>query len=180
MRQRTQLNFAQRWTDQLLKPKRVAAKKRRRILLAVIAVLFLIILGSLPWVYEYQLNKDLAMINQQVEELKELDNQVIQLRHLEEEVRKQAAILDTINGNKKDPGKMLAQLRNYLPQSAVVNSFAIDANKTMTVSITLRTPMDVTKLWSDINESELFEPIEIDVISLLDLEQTLDLTLRFR
>jgi len=180
MRQRTQLNFAQRWIDQLLKEKRAAAQKRRRIVLAFMAVLFLILLGSLPWVYEYQLNADLAIINQEIEELHDLDRQVLQLRQLEEEVKKQAAILDVINEGKKDPGNMLAQLRYYLPQRAEVNSFTINSDRTIAVSITLQSPLDVTKLWSNINESGLLEPIDIDVISLLDAEQTLNLTLRFR
>lgn len=180
MRQRSQLNFAQRWNDQLLKPKRAVAKKRRKILLSIVGVLFLILLGSLPWVYEYKLLADLARVNQQVMSLQELDDKVLQLRYFEGEVQRQTAILDMINKNKKDPGKMLAQLRNYLPQSALVNSFAINPNDTMTVSITLLSPMDVAKFWSNINESDFFEPIDINMVSLLDSEQSLNLTLKLK
>ncbi|NMA68462.1 MAG: fimbrial assembly protein, partial [Desulfitobacterium sp.] len=156
MREKTQLNFAQRWQTKLDAPRKAKAKKRRRIIGWVFLGVFIIILGSFPWLYKYKLGMDIAVVNQEIENLQELDFRVYERDTLQAKVNTLEETLEIIEENRMDPSEVLNRLQEYLPAGAVVNSFDMQKDKTLNASITFLSPLDVTFFWSMMNDSEYF------------------------
>lgn len=180
MQERRQLNFAQRWKQGLTKPNKAAYRKLRHVLAGSGLVLAVGLLGSAPWLYHYKLAWDLAVVNQQIQALKDIDEQVQQQETLTSQVAAQRKMLDSMKNQVRNPNEVLELLRRELPVGAVVNSIALNADNTVNVALTLPGPIDVARFWASLDQSQAFEPIDIRTVSLRDQEQSLSLQLKFK
>lgn len=180
MQERIQLNFAQRWKEKLSEPQQAAAQKTRLVMAGVSGVLVIGLIGSLPWAYEYKLASELSLANQKIATLKDIDKQVSERDNLRNQLANQQQVVDLTKKQTRDPNEILDQLRKYLPLGTVVNSFALNADNTVNVSLTLLGPIDVARLWVSINESSMFQPIDIKTIPLQDKTQPLNLALKLK
>lgn len=180
MREKTQLNFAYRWRVKLDAPQKAKAKKRRRILARVFLGVLIILLGSSPWLYKYKLAMDIALVNQEIELLQEFDLKVYQRDELQGHVNTLEKTLDMIDQKRMDPSEVLNRLQEYLPAGAVVNSFDMQKDKTLNVTITFLFPLDVTYFWSIMNESDYFITEDLQNVSLEDKAQTVNMVFRIK
>ncbi|ACL21566.1 type IV pilus assembly protein PilN [Desulfitobacterium sp. LBE] len=180
MRERVQLNFAQRWRVRLKAPQRAARNKRVRIALGVLAGLVCIVLGSLPWVYEYELNTELAVLNQRIAALQEIDGKVYQVQALEEQLGLQEKVLDFVGGQRKNPGEVLDRLKESLPAGAILENVTLNQDNTLRASISFLSPVDAANFWSAMNVSQYFETQDIGALSLKDERQTIVMDFKLR
>lgn len=180
MREKTQLNFAQRWQMKIDAPKKAKVQKKIRILTWVFLGVLIIVLGSSPWIYKYKLGMDIALVNQEIETLQELDFKVYERDGLQTKVSILEDTLGIIEENRMDPSEVLNRLQEYLPAGAVVNSFDMKKDKTLTASITFISPLDVTFFWSMMNNSEYFTTEDLQTVSLEDKAQTVNMVFRVK
>jgi Tfp pilus assembly protein PilN len=180
MQERRQLNFAQRWKQGLTKPNKLALRKARLILAGFSVVLAIGLLGSAPWIYHYKLSWDLGAVNQQIQDLKAIDDQVQQQETLKTQIAAQEKMLDIMKNQVRNPSEVLELLRRELPIGAVVNNIALNADNTVNVALSLPGPIDVARLWASLAQSQAFEPVDLQKISLLDQEQSLSLQLKLK
>jgi len=180
MRKRTQLNFAQRWRAKLKEPKKAAIKRRKLIFAGIAAGLVIVAAGSLPWIYEYRLAKEIEVLNQNIRAMQDLDSLVYQLEYLQGQVEKQEQLLRLVNDQKKDPSVVLNLLQENLPAGSTLESFTLNADNSLEVSITFLSPLDVARFWSVMKDSEHFETEDIDSLSLEDKEQTIGMKFRLK
>lgn len=180
MRERVQLNFAQRWRVKLKEPKQAAMKRTKRILAGAAVGIAIAAIGSLPWVYELRLATDLNMLNQQIAAMQELDSQVYQLDTLKNRINSQEQLLTLINEKRKDPSEVLNRLQEHLPSGSILEGFTLNPDNSFKVSITFRSPVDVASFWSSMKNSEYYEVEDINTLSLDDKEQTLYMEFRLK
>lgn len=180
MRERIQLNFAQRWRVKLKEPRLASIKRTKRILAGIAFGILIVAVGSLPWVYEYRLSGKLQVLNEQIAALQDLDTQVYQLEALQRQIKYQEQLLELVSKQKKDPSEVLNRLQENLPLGSVLESFTLNPDYSLNVSITFLTPVDVASFWSIMRESEFFETEDIGTISLEDKEQTIAMKFKFK
>ena len=172
MRERKQLNFAQRWRAKLKEPKQASIRRTKHILVGVGIGIVIAAVGSLPWIYEWRLAGKLQYLNEQITALQELDMQVHQLETLQGYVQSQEQLLELVDKQKKDPSEVLNRLQEHLPTGSTLESFTLNPDQSVEVSIIFLSPVDVAGFWSIMKESEYFETEDIASISLEDKEQT--------
>ncbi|BAE84194.1 PilN domain-containing protein [Desulfitobacterium hafniense] len=180
MRERVQLNFAQRWRIKLKEPKKEARRRTKRILAGIGVGIVVVAMGSLPWVYEYRLAKELTALNQQIASLQDIDTQVYQMQALEGLVDSQEKFLELITKGRKNPSEVLNRLQQQLPAGSAVVSFSMANDSSFKASINFPSPVDAANFWSGMMSSNYFETKDIDAMSLEDKEQTLNMEFKLK
>ncbi|MDA8227962.1 MAG: fimbrial assembly protein [Desulfitobacterium hafniense] len=180
MQARVQFNFAQRWEDKLAKPQEQAAKKSKLILAGILSILILGSTGSIPWIFEYKLRSDLNNVNQGIAVLKDIDTQMQKASMLKTQLENKKQLLETIKKNSRDPVQLLDSLKQYLPAGTIVNSFALNADNSVNISLTVPSPVEAARLLVSLNSSGLFQSVDVQTLSLLDKAQTLSFALKLK
>ncbi len=181
MRERKEFNFAQRWVDGLARETESPLKLKTQVLTWGIGSLLLLgILGSTPWLWEYKVNRDILLVEDQISSLRDIANQVNQLKALKTQAEGQQQLQTLMQKSTRDPAPVLEQLKDLLPVGSVVNSFSLQENA-VSLSVSVPTPVDVARLWISFRDSGMFqESVDIQTVSLQDETQSLnfDLTLK--
>lgn len=180
MKEKKEFNFAQRWLNQLAKEKETPSFWKTRIAVwGAAGVLLLGVAGSTPWLWEYKLSRDIRVVEDSMSSLKDLENQVNQMKALKAKVESQEQLLKIVQSNTLDVAPVMAKLAGLLPAGAVVNSFSLQDN-TLVLSVAVPTPVDVARLWVSLHDSGMFQGVDIQTVSLLDQAQTLNLNLTLK
>ncbi|GAB6155365.1 hypothetical protein JCM17380_41160 [Desulfosporosinus burensis] len=180
MREKKEFNFAQRWVDGLARESESPTKwKKRALLWGTGSLLILAVVGSAPWLWEYKVKRDITLVEQQISALGEIPNQVKQLRALKVQAEGQQQLLDLMQKSTRDPGPILEKLKNTLPIGTVVNTFSLQEN-TLTMGVSVPTPVDVARLWVSLRDSGMFQEVDIQTVSLQDKAQTLNFNLKLK
>jgi Tfp pilus assembly protein PilN len=174
--EKLQFNFALRWEQEQAKNHEQKRKKNQTLVWGFVVLIFLVFLGSMPWVWEYKLRLDLAKVNQQISEVGSIDQDVRRLNSLKNQIEKQKQVLE-LSHSTRDPNAVLDKLKNILPVGTRVNSLALSADNLLVMNVTVSGPVDVAKLWKSLEDSKMFKNVDIQTVSLLDQVQTLNLSL---
>lgn len=180
MREKKEFNFAQRWVDGLArKTQNPNSWKTKAMLWGTVSLLFLGVIGSAPWLWEYKVNRDITLVEQQISALGEIPKQVNQLKALKAQAEGQQQLLDLMQKSTRDPGPILEKLKKNLPAGAAVNTFSLKEN-TVTMGVSVPTPVDVARLWISMRDSGMFQEVDIQTVSLQDKAQTLNFNLKLK
>ncbi len=180
MKEKRELNLAQRWVDGLARETKSHLRFKTQVLTwGIGSLLFLGAVGSTPWIWEYKVSRDIILVEEEVSLQREIENQVNQLKSLKAKAEGQQQLQNMMQNNTRDPGPILEKLKNTLPVGSVVNSFAMQEN-TVTLSVSVPTPVDVARLWVSLRDSGIFQGVDIQTVSLQDQVQTLNFTLTLK
>ena len=180
MREKREFNFAQQWIDGLAREKESPTKLKKRALIWGIGSLLLLgVVGSTPWLWEYRLKRDIALVEQQTSALGEISKQVNQLKALKVQAEGQQQLLDLMQKSTRDPGPILEKLKKTLPLGTVVNTFSLEENA-LIMGVSVPSPVDVARLWVGLGDSGMFQEVDIKTVSLIDKVQTLTFNLKLK
>lgn len=180
MKEKTSFNFARRWEEELYRATRTRAEKRQRTVVMILLAALLAGLLASPWAWAYKLSYDTTKLEEQIAALGKIDEEVQRRDALQAQVQSQEQVQDLVANNTQDPAIVLAQLAEYLPAGTTVTNFSLRADNSFTVGLTLPTPVDVARLWVSLEESGLYEGVNIQTVSLEDKSQTLNLYLKLK
>ncbi len=180
MREKKEFNFAQQWIDGLARETGGPKKwKTASILWGLVSLLLIGAVGSAPWVWEYKIKQEIAVVGQQISALGEITNQVKQLNALKAHAEEQQKLLDLMKKSTREPGPILENLKKTLPLGTVVNTFSLQEN-TLNISVSVPSPVDVARLWISLRDSGMFQEVDIQPVSLQDKVQTLNFNLKLK
>lgn len=180
MREKKEFNFAQQWIDGLARENESPKSwKSKAVLWGAGTLLIVAVVGSAPWLWEYKVKRDITLVEQQIAALGEITNQVNQLKTLKVQAEGQQQILDLMKKSTRDPGPILEKLKKTLPIGTVVNTFSLQENA-LTMVVSVPTPVDVARLWASMNDSGMFQEVDIQTVSLQDKAQTLNMNLKLK
>lgn len=180
MREKREFNFAQRWFEGLARESESPKKwKTKALLWGTGSLLILVVVGSAPWLWEYKVKRDITLVEQQISALGEITNQVKRFKSLKNQVDGQLQLLDLMKKSTRDPGPILEKLKKTLPIGTVVNTFSLQENA-LTMVVSVPTPVDVARLWASMNDSGMFQEVDIQTVSLQDKAQTLNMNLKLK
>jgi len=180
MKEKKEFNFAQRWVERLAKEnERPSRWKNKALTWGIGGLLLLGVIGSTPWLWEYKLSKDLTLVEQNISLDREIANQVNQLKTLKAKVEGQQQLLNLLQNSTHDPGSILEKLKGTLPIGSVINSFSLQET-TVTLSVSIPTPVDVARLWVSFRDSRMFQEVDIKTVSLQDKVQTINFNLKLK
>ncbi|HBW36182.1 PilN domain-containing protein [Desulfosporosinus sp. BICA1-9] len=180
MKEKREFNFAQRWIEGQARESESPSKlKTQALTWGIGGLVFLGVIGSTPWLWEYKLSRDLIVVEDKISLLREISNQVSQLKTLKSKVEEQEKLQNLMKTSTRDPGPILEKLKNTLPIGAVVNSFSLQENN-VSLSVSLPTPVDVARLWVSLRDSGMFLVVDIQTVSLKDQTQTMNFNLTLK
>lgn len=175
-----QLDFLDRWENEKFRASgRSVYTTPKYIALYACGVLVICLLASSPWLYALKLNQNIAQLNQQIAGFNTEKQKIGQLNQLKKQVDEGNQILSIYNQSKLNPNDVFLKLMPLLPNGTTVSSLTIQEDKSFQISLNIPTPIDVLRVWVSLQDSGLFQSIDINTISLQDKPQTLDLTLKF-
>lgn len=182
MREKVQFNFAARWEAEMatvFAPKGSFRRPNRIIVLGVSGGIALLVLAGLPWIYQSKLNYNLQSVNQKTSDLLAVELKIKQLNDLKAKVQTQKRFLDTVKNENYDPIIVLNQLKSLLPAGTVVSSFTFGSDKKVNISLAVTGPLDLARLWLSLQNSGVFQGVNIQSVSLEDQVQNLTLSLTY-
>ncbi|MHB8124019.1 MAG: hypothetical protein ACYDEJ_00015 [Desulfitobacteriaceae bacterium] len=182
MRRKNEFNFAIAW-ETLLEKEALGGKKlfKTRDIITIICVALLIgVVACLPWLWDYKLGYDLGKTNQSIAKLNDIDNKVKKLNALKNQVQNLKNVLDLTVKNTHDPAPVLEKVRLLLPIGTTVRSFALQADNTLTIAVSIPTPVDAARLWTSFLDSGLFQNVEFQSVLLQDKVQDFNLSLKLK
>ena len=180
MKEKREFNFAQRWVEGQARESESPSKlKTQALTWGIGSLVFLGVMGSTPWLWEYKLSRDIIVVEDKISLLREISNQVSQLKTLKSKVEGQEKLQNLMKTSTRDPGPILEKLKDILPIGAVVNSFSLQ-EKALILSVSVPTPVDVARLWISLRDSGMFQEVDIQTISLQDKAQTLNFNLSLK
>jgi len=180
MKEKKEFNFARRWVEGLAKEnEKPSILKTRVVVLGIGSLVFLGVIGSVPWLWEYKLSRDIILAKEKIDDVLDIATQVNQLKSLNAKAEGQRQLQNLIKSGTRDPGPILEKLRSILPAGSVVDSFGLQENA-VTLSISVPTPVDVARLWVSLRDSGMFNGVDIQTVSLEDKAQTLKFNLTLK
>jgi type IV pilus assembly protein PilN len=182
MRQKNDFNFAITW-ETLLKKEATGGKKNYNSKDVIIIVLVVFLIGAvacLPWVWDYKLGLDLIKTNQAIAKLNDIDQKVQKLNTLKIQIQNLKTVIGLTDKNTHDPAPLLEKLRLLLPVGTTVKSFALQADNSLTIAVSIPTPVDVARLWTSLRDSGHFQNVDIQTISLIEKAQDFNLSLKVK
>ncbi|HUS88235.1 MAG TPA: PilN domain-containing protein [Desulfosporosinus sp.] len=180
MREKKEFNFAQQWEAGIAREiQNPHSWKTKAVLWGTVSVIFLGVLGSAPWLWEYKVKRDITLVEQQISALGEIPNQVKRFKSLKNQVEGQQQLLDLMQKSTRDPGPILEKLKKTLPAGTAVNTFSLQENA-LTMGVSVPTPVDVARLWVSLLDSGMFQEVDIQTVSLQDKAQTLNFNLKLK
>ena len=180
MREKKEFNFAQRWVDGLVRENASPTKwKKRAMLWGTGSLIILAVVGSVPWLWEYKVKRDITLVEQQIYALGEISNQVNQFKVLKVQAEGQQQLSDLMKKSTRDPGPVLEKLKKTLPIGTVVTTFSLQENA-LTMGASVPTPVDVARLWVSLRDSGMFQDVDIQTVSLQDKAQILNFNLKLK
>ena len=180
MRGKIEFNFAQRWLESLARETSNHSKLKFKIITwGIGSLLILGVIGRTPWLWDYKVSRDIALVEEKISSLREIANQVSQLKSLKAEVEGEQQTLNLIQKTTHDPGPILEKLKSMLPVGTVVNSFSLQENN-VALSVSVPTPVDVARLWVSLRDSGMFQEVDIQTVSLQDKVQSLNFNLMLK
>lgn len=180
MKEKREFNFAQCWVDGLARENESPSKlKIQALTWGIGSLLFLGVVGSTPWLWEYKVTRDITLVEERISSLGEISNQVNQLKALKAKAEGQQKLLKLMQNSTRDPGPILEKLKSTLPVGTVVNTFSLQENA-VTLGVSVPTPVDVARLWVSLRDSGMFQRVDIQTVSLQDKVQTLNFSLTLK
>lgn len=182
MRHKYNFNFAAAWEAQLRK-EASGGKFRfqtKEIIVSVCIAISLALVLSLPWIWNYRLGLELTKTNHLIVGLSNIDEQVRKLNLLKSQVQNLKNVSELTVQSTHDPGPVLEKLRLLLPLGTTVKSFSLQADNSISLAVSIPTPVDVARLWTSLQNSNLFQSVEIQTISLIDQSQDFNLSLKLK
>lgn len=179
MQGKLDFNFALRWEHQRLKDRRQKREFSKIILWGILGLAMVGFLGSTPWLLEYKLMQDLQSVDLKIQTLNTVDAQVKQRDALKDQIEEKKQLQQLI-ASTQDPAPVLNRLQSLLPEGAFVDSLTLSEENRMVIRVTVSGPIDVAKLWINLRDSQLFEAVDIQTVSLQDQNQTLNLSLKLK
>ncbi|WP_088226203.1 PilN domain-containing protein [Desulfosporosinus sp. FKB] len=180
MKEKKEFNFARHWKSELIRENQSPKQwKTKALLWGTGFVIWIAIMGCLPWIWEYKVQRDIVHIGNQISSLGEISNQVKQLDTLKAQVRGQQELLALIQNSTQDPTPILEKLKKALPPGTQITTFSLKGN-TVIMNISVSTPIDVARLWGGLRNSGLFQEVDLKTISLQDKVQSLNFNLRLK
>lgn len=182
MRRKNNFNFILVWENKLKKEVsggKFQFKAKDLVTLVSVAIGILLI-ASLPWIWDYKLGFNLANTKQLIVGLKEIDKQVQTLNALKSQVQNLNNVIDLTRKSTHDPGPILEKLRLLLPMGTTIKSFSLQSDNSVTLAVSTPTPVDVARLWTSLLNSNLFQSVDIQTVSLIDKSQDFNLTLKLK
>lgn len=182
MQEKKDFNFALRWEQvQALQSGVHQARRKRRMILGIGGgVLALALLGSGPWLWPFKLQYDLNTMNQKISALSEVDRHVKTVDNLEAQLQNQQQMMNLVQQNSVDPGPLLKKLKDLLPVGTTISSFSQQPDKSVKMTLSVPTPVDVARFWISFQSSGLFEKVDIKTVSLQDKIQNMSLDLKLK
>lgn len=180
MKERVQLNFAERWRITFEQDKIRRRQHRVRIAAAVFVALGLLVLGGIPWLWQLKLGLDLTALERSISEYSEVSATLQEIEQLKAEIDRKEAFFNMLEKNSKKPQLVLKKIESLLPPGATIGSFSLQADNSVQISVTLPGPVDTARLWINLCDSGLFEEFDFKTVSLTDRVQSLDLSLKLK
>lgn len=180
MKEKKEFNFAQRWVDGLARENQSPSMlKTRTLAWGIGGLLFLGVVGSTPWLWEYKVSRDIILVEEEISYHRDIANQINQFKKLKARVEAKQQLQTLVQNSTLDPAPILEKLKSTLPVGSIVNSFALQED-TVTLSVSVPTPVDVARLWVSLRDSGMFQGVDIQAVSLIDKPQTLNLNLTLK
>lgn len=179
MQEKHDFNFALRWEQQRLKDLRQKREFTKIIRWGILGLAIVGFLGSIPWLWEYKLMQDLQSIDLKIQTLNTLDAEVKQRDDLKDQIEEKKQLQELISST-QDPAPVLNRLQSLLPAGSFVDSLTLSEENRMVIRVTVSGPVDVATLWINLRDSQLFEAVDIQTVSLQDQNQTLNLALKLK
>ncbi|WP_425807595.1 PilN domain-containing protein [Desulfitobacterium sp. Sab5] len=182
MREKKDFNFVLRWEQVQAVQSGVhqTRQKRRWITTGVSGVLLLVLAGSAPWIWSFKLQYDMQATNQKISALSAVDQQYRKIDSLKAQMQNQQQIQNLVQQNTVDPGPLFEKLKVLLPAGTTVSSFSLQQDKSVKMTLSVPTPVDVARFWLSFQNSGLFEKVDIKTVSLQDKIQNISLELKLK
>ncbi len=182
MREKREFNFALRWEQKTTqKPlQRILGLEARMLGGWVGGAVLIMAVAAAPWLWEYKLQNDLKQVHGNINQLREVDGLWQQVKSLQKQVQNQTELQAMMQKSAHDPGPLWAKLNSLFPPGTVVNAFTLQADKGVTLAVAIPNPIDVAQLWIKLRDSNLFQEVDIQNVSLQDKAQTLNLNLKLK
>ena len=180
MREKREFNFAQQWEAGLARETQNPHYWKTKVLIwGTGSLIFLGGLGSGPWIWEYKVKRDIALVEQQISPLGDIAKQVDRIKTLTAQAEEQQQMLNLMQKNTRDPELVLEELKKALPLGTIVNTFSLQEGA-LTMGVSVPTPVDVARLWVSLRDSGMFQEVDIQTVSLQDKVQTLNFNLKLK
>lgn len=182
MREKKDFNFALRWAKvQEHQDEGYQSSRKRKMILGIGGgILALILLGGAPWLWSYKIKSDLNVVNQKIGALSEVDKQVRAIDALNAQMQNQKQMSNLVQENTLDPGPLFEKLKKLLPAGTTISAFSLQPDKSVTMTLSVPTPVDVARFWLSFENSGLFEKVDIKAVSLEDKTQNISLDLKLK
>lgn len=180
MKERIYLNYAERWKLRFDKEHYERRRHRKSMALIALASLFVIIIFALPWIWQVKLDYDLKITEEKIESYNEVSLVLQDIDRLQASIASMEQFLQITEDNSKNPRAVLEMITELLPEGTEVNSFALQADNSVQLSMVLTGPPAVAQLWINLRDSGKFEHFDIKTVSLVDQAQNINLTLKIK
>lgn len=182
MREKREFNFALRWEQKTNQksPRGLFGLEARILGGWAGGAVLIMALAAAPWLWEYKLQNDLNQVNGNINQLHEVDGLWQQAKSLQKQVQNQTELQTIMQKNVHDPGPLWTKLNSIFPPGTVVNAFALQADKGLSLTIAVPNPVNVAQLWIKLRDSNMFQEVDIQNVSLQDKVQTLNLNLKLK
>lgn len=181
MQEKTEFNFLLSWERQNVQlSQTVFGLPLKRVTWALGGVLLLGALAASPWAWQYKLQSDLARVNRAIAADQDVDELSQKASALRTEIQNDGKLQSIIARETHAPGPILEKLRPLLPPGSLIISFTLSPDNSLTLGISVPTPVDVARLWASLSAAGLFQSVDIQTVSLLDKAQTLNLNLKLK
>lgn len=177
---KTQLDYLARWQAEQFEAtgRSIHTTPKYLGLYAGVAIL-LVAFASSPWLYAFKLDQDIARTRNKIASFEAERQRVSQLELLKKQVDEGNLVIIDYNRSKLDTVEVFAKIMPLLPSGTKISTLAIQEDKSFIMNMSLPTPIDVVRLWVSLQDSGLFQSIDINTVSLQEKPQTLSLTLKF-
>ncbi|NLM21166.1 MAG: hypothetical protein GX207_05385 [Peptococcaceae bacterium] len=179
MKERKQLNFAQRWKIAQRNLSPLAGSKRLWGPLLVCLGL-VVVLALTPWLWQYKLGYRLKQLERNMADYQDVAALDLEVTELQTQLAKMNTFQQIIIEKKKDPQVIIEGITKHLPLGSRMLSFALEDENTIQITVILNEPSDITQLWGSLSNSDMFMELDISSVSMLEEQQILNLTLKLK
>jgi len=179
MKGRKQFNYAQRWKIVQQKLSQLADGKRLDLTLMV-CFLLIVVLASVPWLWQYKLDYQLKELERRIADYNDVAALDQQVTELQAQASNMKAFIQMMVDNQKDPQAIIAQIIRLLPPASQMLSFTLAEDNTIEMTITSDKPVDLIQLRDNLKNSGLFKEFDIRSVFLHKQQQRLELFLRLK
>jgi len=180
MREKIQLNYVERWKNFGQQGELDKNRRTSNIITGVVIAISILAIACIPWLWQHKIVYDIDVSERKIASLLQVATVLDQKESLVDDIDQKKNFLDIVESKSKDPKTIYEDILNFLPEGSTLNTFSLQADNSIQISVSLPGPIDLVDLWIDLRDSGKYQKFDLDSVSLSDEEKTLSLALQLK